>query len=121
MFDKIDAIKIIKHDWWKNQFTPRLEEFGKIESSGKLALLFSILEDASNDKILVFSQSLESLTMIEHFLGLIDRNCTTNVEWKAELDYFRLDGKTNIDKRKLYCDRFNSDDKRARFAKTLKL
>lgn len=97
-----------------------MDEFDKIESSGKLALLFSILEDAPNDKILVFSQSLESLNMIEHFLGLIDRSCTTNVEWKADRDYFRLDGKTIPYKRKLYCDLFNSVDKRARFAKTLK-
>ncbi|XP_055307791.1 transcriptional regulator ATRX homolog [Sitodiplosis mosellana] len=92
----------INDDWWKVPFSQRIEEFDSIQCSGKLVLLFSILEDACNDKLLVFSQSLESLNMIEHFLAVID-----GMNWKPGVDYFRLDGNTNIEKRKLYCERFN--------------
>lgn len=52
------------------------EELDDIECSGKLMLLLSILADcnARGDKLLVFSQSLLTLNLIEKFLALITQN-----------------------------------------------
>ena len=58
------------------------------------------------EKLLVFSQSLLSLDLIEEFLG----QCTSLIEgnlpspaglglWKKNLDYFRMDGGTSGCKR----------------------
>lgn len=104
------------------------EELNNIEHSGKLMLLFSILAEceACGDKLLVFSQSLFSLDVIEHFLAMIDENTQNpNAEaklggfsgsWTRGVDYFRLDGSTNIETRNANCNNFNSDENsQARF------
>lgn len=97
------------------------EELDNLEHSGKLMLLFSILAEceAIGDKLLVFSQSLFSLDVIEHFLGMIDentRNPNPDAElagltgnWTPGLDYFRLDGSTNIENRNNACNNFNRE------------
>lgn len=97
------------------------EELDNLEHSGKLMLLFNILAEceACGDKLLVFSQSLYSLDVIEHFMNLIDEN-TRNPKpdarlggytgsWTLGLDYFRLDGSTNIENRNLACKQFNAE------------
>lgn len=98
------------------------EELNNIEYSSKLMLLFSILAEceACGDKLLVFSQSLFSLDVIEHFLAMIDEN-TQNPNpdaklggftgsWTRGIDYFRLDGSTNIETRNANCNNFNSEE-----------
>lgn len=104
------------------------EELNNVEQSAKLMLLFSILAEceACGDKLLVFSQSLFSLDVIEHFLAMIDEN-TQNPNpdaklggftgsWTRGVDYFRLDGSTNIETRNANCINFNSEDNsQARF------
>lgn len=124
------AIEPVKEDnpteWWM-QMVPE-EELNNMEYSGKLVLLFSILAEceACGDKLLVFSQSLFSLDVIEHFLGMIDENTQNPSEtaqlggftgsWARGLDYFRLDGSTNIETRNLNCNVFNSEaNSRARY------
>lgn len=72
------------------------------------------------DKLVVFSQSLFSLDLIEHFLQLIDENTRKpnpnamlggfEGEWQKGIDYFRLDGKTTTKKRDTYCKEFNRED-----------
>lgn len=69
---------------------------------------------------LVFSQSLYTLDLIEHFLDLVDENARKNEEdqnpvlsefrsnWDKGLDYFRLDGGTTSDNRANWCKIFNS-------------
>lgn len=59
-------------EWWM-QICPE-EELDNIEHSSKLMLLFSIVEKSEQigNKLLVFSQSLYSLDVIEHFLNVID-------------------------------------------------
>lgn len=97
------------------------EELDNLEHSGKLMLLFSILAEceAIGDKLLVFSQSLYSLDVIEHFMNLMDEN-TRNPDpdaklggytgsWTQGLDYFRLDGSTSIENRNLACQSFNAE------------
>lgn len=79
---------------------------------------------------LVFSQSLYSLDVIEHFLSLVDDNTQKDDEerdskldkyqgsWTLGLDYFRLDGSTAIESRNAACKVFNDESNhRARFVK----
>ena len=55
--------------WW-SQFVNE-DDLVKIEHSGKLVLLLDILRQCEliGDKVLVFSQSLVSLDLIEEFLA----------------------------------------------------
>lgn len=95
-----------------------------MEYSNKMVLLFSIVAECENvkDKILVFSQSLTTLDLIESYLEMIDKNTkkpNPNLKlgfkgsWSRGIDYFRLDGKTKIDIRKKNCEQFN-DPKNSR-------
>lgn len=95
------------------------EELNNIEHSSKLMLLFSILEkcEAIGDKLLVFSQSLYSLDVIEHFLNYIDEQTQQNVSnasfsgsWTLGQDYFRLDGSTPVEQRNAFCKHFNNPE-----------
>lgn len=69
---------------------------------------------------LVFSQSLYSLDLIEHFLGQID-DATQRGQispelgghfgsWAKGLDYFRLDGSTKSENRIMWISSFNRED-----------
>lgn len=79
-----------------------------VELSGKLVLLLEILANAEivGDKLLVFSQSLVSLDLIERTLGggQVDGNEST---WCKGVDYFRLDGSTPAKTRQRYAEIFN--------------
>ncbi|XP_053668559.1 transcriptional regulator ATRX homolog [Anopheles marshallii] len=108
-------------EWWM-QMCPETE-LDKLEHSGKLVVLMEILKEceAIGDKLLVFSQSLYSLDVIEHFLSLLDENMQKSEEdrdeklsqypasWSLGLDYFRLDGSTSIDNRNDACKVFNDE------------
>ncbi|KAK9685229.1 SNF2-related domain [Popillia japonica] len=106
-------------EWWKEfcKFCTD-EDLDNIYVSGKLALLFEILKhcESIGDKVLIFSQSLYSLNVIEYFLSKID-DATQNSEnnsfcgfsgsWALGLDYFRLDGSSSCDNRAAWCKTFN--------------
>ncbi|XP_014484320.1 PREDICTED: transcriptional regulator ATRX-like isoform X2 [Dinoponera quadriceps] len=104
-------------EWWLQFVQP--EHFEDLKVSAKLLLLFSILKECEQigDKVLVFSQSLYSLTLIEEFLRKIDDETQKNVQlesldnhtgsWALGLDYFRLDGQTSADNRSAWCRIFN--------------
>lgn len=127
------------------------DQLDVLSHSGKLMLIFSLLEECEQigDKLLVFSQSLYSLDVIENFLARID-DCTQRCSrqqrnpkklfkdsddedeeddqldpelqeerkrlggysgsWSLGIDYFRLDGSTNIEHRNQACKMFNRDD-----------
>lgn len=107
-------------EWWK-AICPE-DELENIECSAKLMLLFSMIADCSDrgEKLLVFSQSLLTLNVIETFLSLISEN--THLpnpaaklggffgKWEKGFDYFRLDGSTNIQTRTNYCTTFNDEN-----------
>uniref|UniRef100_A0A8C6KIF6 DNA helicase n=1 Tax=Nothobranchius furzeri TaxID=105023 RepID=A0A8C6KIF6_NOTFU len=103
-------------DWYKEFVTDADAEI--LEHSGKIMLLFEILRMAEevDDKVLVFSQSLISLDLIEDFLELA---CKTDEDdekpspykgegkWFRNIDYYRLDGSTNAPTRKKWAEDFN--------------
>uniref|UniRef100_A0A669BB92 DNA helicase n=1 Tax=Oreochromis niloticus TaxID=8128 RepID=A0A669BB92_ORENI len=89
-------------DWHKEFVTEADAEI--LEHSGKMMLLFEILRMAEevDDKVLVFSQSLISLDLIEDFLELACEG-----KWYRNIDYYRLDGSTNATTRKKWAEEFN--------------
>ncbi|KAJ8933446.1 hypothetical protein NQ314_014003, partial [Rhamnusium bicolor] len=99
--------------WWKAKIPEDASE--KIEYGNKLVVLKSILEEceAIGDKLLVFSQSLGELDLIEHFLKKVGTaNCPS---WQKRLDYFRMDGTVLPEGRYAICDKFNDkENKRMR-------
>ncbi|XP_076878918.1 transcriptional regulator ATRX isoform X2 [Brachyhypopomus gauderio] len=102
-------------DWYKEFVTEADAEI--LDHSGKMVLLFEILRMAEEmeDKVLVFSQSLISLDLIEDFLELAcrakDEEKTSPYKgegkWFRNIDYYRLDGSTNAMTRKKWAEEFN--------------
>ncbi|XP_030603016.1 transcriptional regulator ATRX-like isoform X2 [Archocentrus centrarchus] len=85
-----------------------------LEHSGKMVLLFEILRMAEDleDKVIVFSQSLISLDLIEEFLAdshrARDPSALKAGCWIKNVDYYRLDGSTSAILRKKWADQFNN-------------
>ncbi|XP_074864170.1 transcriptional regulator ATRX isoform X2 [Carettochelys insculpta] len=105
-------------DWYKDFVTDADAEV--LEHSGKMVLLFEILRMAEElgDKVLVFSQSLISLDLIEDFLELASRDKTDKDKpviykgegkWFRNIDYYRLDGSTSAQSRKKWAEEFNDE------------
>ncbi|XP_068181353.1 transcriptional regulator ATRX [Antennarius striatus] len=102
-------------DWHREFVTEADAEI--LEHSGKMMLLFEILRMAEEveDKVLVFSQSLISLDLIEDFLELSSRAEDDDKvspykgdgKWFRNIDYYRLDGSTNATTRKKWAEEFN--------------
>ncbi|XP_054610392.1 transcriptional regulator ATRX-like [Dunckerocampus dactyliophorus] len=98
--------------WFQNML---FQEDAKIlEHSGKMVLLFEILRNAEElgDKVLVFSQSLISLDLIENFLAASHHSSSDSSKegsWIRNIDYYRLDGCTTPALRKKWTDQFNND------------
>uniref|UniRef100_A0A8C5HMB0 DNA helicase n=1 Tax=Gouania willdenowi TaxID=441366 RepID=A0A8C5HMB0_GOUWI len=102
-------------DWHREFVTDADAEI--LEHSGKMTVLFEILRMAEevDDKVLVFSQSLISLDLIEDFLELACRAKDEEKvspykgegKWFRNIDYYRLDGSTNATTRKKWAEEFN--------------
>lgn len=115
-----EELPVKRTEWWANIVAE--EELEAIKTSSKLYLFFTILKHCEEigDKLLVFSQSLYTLDLIEYFLDKVDENNRRNEadknpelsefssNWDKGLDYFRLDGGTNSDCRSNWCKIFNS-------------
>jgi len=111
----------MREEWWY-QFFDDSTEF-KLDLSGKITFLKTLLEQCEQigDKVLLFSRSLFSLTYLEQFLKFWDSNATgkkiqtddfdakvkANGRWKFGIDYFRIDGSTDINTRTNYITKFN--------------
>ncbi|XP_045500028.1 transcriptional regulator ATRX homolog isoform X2 [Colias croceus] len=122
--DDIQEVVEVKNEnpteWWMPLVSE--EELDDMRNSHKLILLFDILRqcEAIGDKLLVFSQSLYSLDLIEHFLGKVDEATQeARVDeklgghvgsWSPGIDYFRLDGSTSCENRSIWCKNFNRED-----------
>lgn len=83
---------------------------GLIENSAKMELFFYILNESikMGDRLLLFSQSLFTLNLIEDFL---EKNCIpgTNCYWERNTNYYRLDGSTHALEREKLINEFNTN------------
>lgn len=76
----------------------------QLDLSGKLVFLMELLEQArqNKEKVLLFTQSLLTLDLIEEFLSKPQYG-----DWVPALDYYRLDGSTKTDIRTANMSDFN--------------
>jgi hypothetical protein len=82
----------------------------QVENSNKLQILLAILEGCVKvgDRLLLFSQSLCTLNMIEQFLQ--KRTVPgQKSNWKPGVNYYRLDGSTSAQERERLINKFNAD------------
>ncbi|CAI5643957.1 unnamed protein product [Oreochromis niloticus] len=100
--------------WYKDLLSERDAKI--LEHSGKMVLLFEILRMAEEleDKVIVFSQSLISLDLIEDFLAdshrARDPSAFKAGSWVKNVDYYRFDGSTSATLRKKWADEFNNPE-----------
>ncbi|XP_067628188.1 helicase ARIP4 isoform X2 [Eurosta solidaginis] len=83
---------------------------GIVENSPKMEILFCILNESVKlgDRVLLFSQSLLTLNLIETFLQMAYMP-DTNIHWVRGVSYFRLDGSTTSQERERLVNEFNSN------------
>ncbi|KAL3063901.1 hypothetical protein OYC64_000259 [Pagothenia borchgrevinki] len=109
------ANQVITYEWAKEilyDYKP-----GILENSAKMVLLFHLIEESvrKGDKILVFSQSLFTLTVIEDFLAKrpvppspnTSSRDRPNQNWVRNHNYYRLDGSTAASERERLINQFN--------------
>ncbi|XP_028265315.1 helicase ARIP4-like isoform X2 [Parambassis ranga] len=109
------ANQVITYEWAKDimyDYKP-----GILENSAKMVLLFNLIEESvrKGDKLLVFSQSLSTLTVIEDFLAKTPVPPSPNTpsrdrpnqNWVRNLNYYRLDGSTTASERERLINQFN--------------
>lgn len=109
------ANQVITYEWAKDimcDYKP-----GILENSAKMVLLFHLIEESirKGDKILIFSQSLSTLTVIEDFLAKRPVPPSPNMpsgeqskqNWVRNLNYYRLDGNTTASERERLINQFN--------------
>ena len=89
-------------EWYDSILTSDMEY--SVELSAKLMFLKELLQETKNlgEKVLLFSQSLLTLDIIEHFLKTEEFGGLT-----PELDYYRLDGSTASQDRETMTKHFN--------------
>lgn len=101
--------------WWMRFVN--CDDFNDARSSSKLVFLLEVLKQCENngEKLLVFSGSLYSIRLIEHFLMKISNSqfenpalCNMTSTWIREEDYFVLTGQTSAEDREKYCRSFNN-------------
>ncbi|XP_061830496.1 helicase ARIP4-like isoform X2 [Nerophis lumbriciformis] len=109
------ANQVITYEWAKDimcDYKP-----GILENSAKMVLLFHLIEESvrKGDKLLVFSQSLSTLTVIEDFLAKRPVPPSPNTSsrdrpsrnWVRNVHYYRLDGSTTTSERERLINQFN--------------
>ncbi|XP_076125390.1 helicase ARIP4 isoform X1 [Alosa pseudoharengus] len=107
------ANQVVTYEWAKDIMTHY--QPGILENSAKMVLLFHLIDEcvSRGDKILVFSQSLSTLTVIENFLSkrLMPasriRPDSSTQNWVRNVNYYRLDGSTSTSERERLINQFN--------------
>uniref|UniRef100_A0A667WNK5 RAD54 like 2 n=1 Tax=Myripristis murdjan TaxID=586833 RepID=A0A667WNK5_9TELE len=109
------ANQVITYEWAKDIMCDY--KAGILENSAKMVLLFHLIEESvrKGDKLLVFSQSLSTLTVIEEFLAKrpVPPSPKTSSQdrpgqnWVRNLNYYRLDGSTTASERERLINQFN--------------
>ncbi|XP_061687597.1 helicase ARIP4 isoform X2 [Syngnathoides biaculeatus] len=108
--------QVITYEWAKEIMSNY--QMGLLDNSAKMVLLFHLIDESvrRGDKILVFSQSLSTLTVIEDFLSKrsIPSPDTAaesqNPNWVRNLSYYRLDGSTSSSERERLINQFNDPE-----------
>ncbi|CAH1279860.1 unnamed protein product [Diabrotica balteata] len=99
-------------NWWKDKMPADAPE--KLEYGHKMLVLMTILEECEEvgDKLLVFSQKIIEMDLIEHFLTKIGtKKCSS---WRKKVDYFRMDGTVKPEERSFICDKFNDKNSKVK-------
>ncbi|XP_050302168.1 uncharacterized protein LOC126740238 [Anthonomus grandis grandis] len=101
---------VIPYDWALDLLRDYVP--GLIENSAKFQILFCIIREslALGDRLLVFSQSLITLDLIEQFLQASQIPGETQ-KWAKNVSYYRLDGSTGAQEREKLINEFNSNPK----------
>ncbi|OTF80710.1 transcriptional regulator ATRX-like protein [Euroglyphus maynei] len=112
VMDRMAKREISPNDkqWWTAIIDER--NVRCIELSAKFIVMFAIIGECQklNDKLVIFSQSLINLNMIELMLG----KCP-NDSWIPNVDYFRIDGNVTVEARHRIIQAFNDEsNKKAR-------
>uniref|UniRef100_A0A8C4NG30 RAD54 like 2 n=1 Tax=Eptatretus burgeri TaxID=7764 RepID=A0A8C4NG30_EPTBU len=104
--------QVITYEWAKDILAHY--QRGVLENSPKMVILFHLIEESvkEGDRILVFSQSLSTLNIIEDFLskrkvGLPPGHADVETLWSKNHNYFRLDGSTSTSEREKLIRKFN--------------
>ncbi|XP_035548930.1 protein CHROMATIN REMODELING 20 isoform X2 [Juglans regia] len=102
----------LQQDWWNGILHEN--NFKELDYSGKMVLLLEILTMSSDmeDKVLVFSQSIPTLDLIELYLSRLPRSGKSGKLWKKGKDWYRLDGRTESSERQKLVERFNEPTNR---------
>ncbi|KAI1892922.1 hypothetical protein AGOR_G00138500 [Albula goreensis] len=106
------ANQVITYEWAKDIMSTY--QTGILENSAKMVLLFHLIDESvrKGDKILVFSQSLSTLSVIEEFLAKRPMPTRGGPEgqsqnWIRNVNYYRLDGSTSASERERLINQFN--------------
>ncbi|XP_028908449.1 helicase ARIP4 [Ornithorhynchus anatinus] len=107
------ANQVVTYEWAKDILCDY--QTGVLENSPKMVLLFHLIEESVKlgDKILVFSQSLSTLSVIEEFLAKRSMPCLPDSDgqgiqnWVRNHSYYRLDGSTSASERERLINQFN--------------
>ncbi|XP_076012669.1 helicase ARIP4 isoform X2 [Genypterus blacodes] len=110
------ANQVITYEW-ANDIMSNYHT-GVLENSAKMLLLFHLIDESVSrrDKILVFSQSLSTLSVIEDFLSqrpmpaAVVSPDSPNQNWVRNLNYYRLDGSTSASERERLINQFNDPE-----------
>ncbi|XP_041638846.1 helicase ARIP4 [Cheilinus undulatus] len=113
------ANQVITYEWAKDTMVNY--QIGVLENSAKMVLLFHLIDESvrRRDKILVFSQSLSTLSVIEDFLSKramppgIASSDAQSQNWVRNLNYYRLDGSTSASERERLINQFNDPENTA--------
>ncbi|XP_056357189.1 helicase ARIP4 isoform X1 [Oenanthe melanoleuca] len=106
------ANQVVTYEWAKDILCDY--QTGVLENSPKMVLLFHLIEESVKlgDKILVFSQSLSTLSVIEEFLAKRPMPSPPGSDggvhnWVRNINYYRLDGSTSASERERLINQFN--------------
>ncbi|KAL4113339.1 hypothetical protein QTP88_016979 [Uroleucon formosanum] len=100
-------------NWWKPLVSRA--EMETVYPYSKFIMMFSILQECENigDKVLLFSQSLFTLDLIQDFLenaeDLDDDGGPYGKSWDHGVDFYRIDGSVSSKTREDFCERFNDE------------
>lgn len=101
----------MRYDWTYELFEKY--QVGVLENGYKLLISMEILNETTRlgEKILIFSQNLAALDMIEELLSkrVVMEKDGNGLRWEKNRNYLRLDGQTSGAEREKLINRFNKE------------